>query len=296
MVVMFAVLVSAAQLGTMVSLLAGRVGFSGIFPVSIGVALVVGCVLLHQAGFDQSSLWFAGGLFCLTIILSLAVSAFFFDFSWDGQWYHQTAIIHIARSWNPLSDPMHNFAPHLETWERHYAKGPWYFAAAVYQMTGHVEWGKAINWIALAASFSAVLAACLGVGMRRLDAFGIATVIAFNPVVMSEVTTYLVDAVMISFVVVAASALFTRLIRPSVPVIAWREPLYAPTRNSRGSFCFALAAGLIWCALRQRRWLLKYIGVTGASLFLAVCVWGFNPYPTNIYYRGQAFYPIDRLR
>jgi hypothetical protein len=192
------------------SWLAG-VGFSGIFPVSIGVALVVGCVLLHQAGFKQSSYGLQADCFCLTIISSLALSAFFFDFSWDGQWYHQTAIIHIARDWNPLSDPMHNFAPHLETWERHYAKGPWYFAAAVYQATGHIEWGKAINWIALAVAFSAVFASCSSMGMCRLDAFCIASVIAFNPVVMSEVTTYLVDAVMISFVVVAASALFTFL-------------------------------------------------------------------------------------
>jgi hypothetical protein len=84
MVVMLAVLVSAVQLGTMVSLLVGRFGFSGIFPLSIGAASVVGCILLHQAGFQQSSLWLAGGLFCLAIILSLALSAFFFDFSWDG--------------------------------------------------------------------------------------------------------------------------------------------------------------------------------------------------------------------
>jgi hypothetical protein len=78
MVLMCAVLVSVVQLGTMVSLLAGRVGFSSIFPISIGVAVVVGSVLLHQAGFKQSGLWFAGGLFCLAIILSLALSAFFF--------------------------------------------------------------------------------------------------------------------------------------------------------------------------------------------------------------------------
>jgi hypothetical protein len=296
MVLMCAVLVSVVQLGTMVSLLAGRVGFSSIFPISIGVAVVVGSVLLHQAGFKQSGLWFAGGLFCLAIILSLALSAFFFDFSWDGQWYHQTAIIHIARDWNPLSDPMRNFASHLETWERHYAKGPWYFAAATYRMTGHIEWGKAINWIALVAAFSAVFAACLGVGMRRLYAFGIAAVIAFNPVVMSEVTTYLVDAVMISFVVVAASALFTCLTRPSVPPVVAGMAATIVCTNAKFTglvyLCFALTAGLIWCALRQRRWLLKYIGVTGASLFLAVCVWGFNPYLTNIYYRGQPFYPM----
>ena len=56
--------------------------------------------------------------------------------------------------------------------------------------------------------------------------------------------------------------------------------------------CFALAAGLVWCVLRNRRWLWKYIGITAASLFLAVIVWGFNPYVTNTYYRSQPFYPL----
>ena len=157
MTVMTGVLLCLVQLGAMTTLMTARAGLAAVFPVSIGLAAVVGRVLLRRARFKTSSLWIAVGLFVLTILLSLAVSAFFYDFSWDGQWYHQTGIIHIARDWNPLTDPMRSFDAHLEIWERHYAKGPWYFAAAVYQTTGHIEWGKAINWLALAAAFWAVL-------------------------------------------------------------------------------------------------------------------------------------------
>ncbi len=48
-----------------------------------------------------------------------------------------------------------------ELWVRHYAKGPWYFAAAIFDATGYVEWGKSINLLALAASALAVFAAAL---------------------------------------------------------------------------------------------------------------------------------------
>jgi hypothetical protein len=296
MTAMVGVLVCLVQLGTMASLMAARAGFAVVFPISIILAGVVGCVLLRKAGFKFSSLWIAVGLFLLTILLSLALSAFFYDFSWDGQWYHQTGIIHIARDWNPLTDPMRSFVAHLEPWERHYAKGPWYFAAAAYQTTGHIEWGKAINWLALAASFWAVLAACLSRGMRRLNALGIAAVVACNPVVMSEVTTYLVDAVMAAFLVVAVASLITCLNRPTAPAIVAGAAAAVVTTNAKFTglvyLCFALAAGLIWCALRNRQWLWKYIVLTAASLFLAVIVWGWNPYVTNTYYRSQPFYPM----
>ena len=57
--------------------------------------------------------------------------------------------------------------------------------------------------------------------------------------------------------------------------------------------CFALAAGLIWCALRNRQWLWKYIGIHRSISIPAVIVWGFNPYVTNTYYRSQ---PLSNAR
>ena len=293
---MIATLVCMVQLGVMVSLMASRAAFSSVFPVSVLIALAVGCVLLQRAQFAARSILIACGIFLLAIAASLALSAFFFDFSWDGQWYHQTAIIHIARDWNPLFDPMHSFPAHLETWERHYAKGSWYFAAAVFRATGHIEWGKAINWLSLAAAFFAVLAACLNFGLRLVAAFSLAALTACNPVVMSELTTYLVDAVMISFLVVAAAALCASWSRPSAPTLFAGVAAAIATTNAKFTglvyLCFALAAGLVWCFLHHRQWLIKYVGVTALTLFLATCVWGFNPYVTNVYYRSQPFYPM----
>jgi len=71
---------------------------------------------------------------CLAVsvmALALAMSAFYFDLSWDGQWYHQVGIYTIARDWNPLTEPLRDFTPQLHSSVRHFAKGPWYVAAAI---------------------------------------------------------------------------------------------------------------------------------------------------------------------
>src|SRR5208283_5274089 len=103
------------QLGVMVSLLAGRVLFPLVFPAAVLGALLVSYRLLHRGGFARAERWQAVGMLLLLLGSSLALSAFFFDFSWDGEWYHQAGIIHIARDWNPLTDPMRNFVDHIMT-------------------------------------------------------------------------------------------------------------------------------------------------------------------------------------
>lgn len=293
---MIAALLCVAQLGAMASLIAGRVGFAWVFPVSVAMAAAAGVLLLRRAGCGATHTSIVCGLFLAAVAVSMALSAFFFDFSWDGEWYHQTAILHIARDWNPVFDPMHGFAAHLQTWVQSYAKGPWYFAAAVYRATGHMEWGKAINWLALVAAFCAVFALCLDAGFRRVSAIGIAAVVACNPVVMSELTTYLVDAVMISFLVTAAAALWACLVRPSLPAVVAAVAGAIVCVNAKFTglvyLCFVIAAGLAWCWLRRKEWLVKLAGASAVTLFFAVCVWGFNPYVTNTWYKGQPFYPM----
>lgn len=284
------------QLGVMVSLLAGRTFFPLVFPAAVLASLLASYGLLLRSGFTRAEQWQAAGILLLLLGVSLALSAFFFDFSWDGEWYHQAAIIHIARDWNPLTDPMRIFVEHILLSLRHYAKGPWYFAAAVWAATGHFEWGKAINWLALAASFLALLAACLNGGLRRREALGIAAVAAINPVVMSELTTYMVDAVMVAFLVVAAAALFTCLHRPSTPALIAGVAGAIVSINAKFTglvyLCFVLAAGALWCLLKRRAWFPKFLAATAVALVLGVCVWGYNPYLTNTYYRHQPFYPM----
>ena len=280
----------------MASLLAGRAGFGSAFPVATVVALSIGYWLLRRSQFQPKERWLGIGIVLLLLAVSVALSAFFFDLSWDGEWYHQAGIIHIAHDWNPLTDPMHGFVKNLELWERHYAKGPWYFAAAIYQTTGHIECGKAYNWLALAASFIAVFAACLDSGLRRRPAVAIAVVVALNPVVMSEVTTYLVDAVMAAALLVVAASLFTCMHRPSVAAAVTGVAAAIVAVNAKFTglvfVCCALAAAALWCVAFRREWLARFVAVVAGGLFLAVCVWGYNPYVSNTIYRHQPFYPL----
>ena len=293
-----AFLLCYVQLGVMISLMASRTGVAQVPIVALAAALLSGYMVARQSGYARSTFWWVAGIMLCMVALALALSAFFYDFSWDGQWYHQTGIINIARDWNPLTDPLRKFDPASfnELWERHYAKGPWYFAAAVDRATGHVEMGKAIDWLSPAAAFFAVLAGCLVGGLRRLYAVGIATVVAINPVVMCESTTFLVDGVMISFLVVAVASIFTCLQRPSA--IAAVAGVAAAIVSINAKFtglvylCFFLFGAALWCIFNRRKWLPKFVAVAAIAIFLGACVWGYNPYVTNTIYRHQPFYPM----
>ena len=239
---------------------------------------------------------------CLTVVLiasALLLSAFFYDFSWDGQWYHQTGIILIAHDWNPLSDPMRSFSGsqfHGQLWLRHYAKGPWYAAATIYATTGRIELGKCMNWLILMAVFFGTLAGCMDGGLRRSRALAIAAVVAMNPVAISELTTFMVDGVLASSLILTIVATLSALRQPRPAVIATGVAASIVCINSKFTgliyLCFLIAAVEIWYLFKARRSLARFAYIGAGTVFLGACIWGYNPYITNTLYRHQPFYPI----
>ncbi len=289
------------QLGAMASLLAQRAGFALVAPVALVAALSIGYWLARREGLlNWMGLW-PVSLTLILLALSLALSAFFYDFSWDGQWYHQLGIIRIARDWDPVSDPMRSFADspsqlHSQPYLRHYAKGTWYAAAAIFATTGRIELGKCINGLILMASVLGTLAACLGGGLRRSRALGIAAAAAFNPVVLSEITTFMVDGVMASALLLTIAATVSAVRQPRPAVVACAVGASIVCINSKFTglvyLCFLLGAVGIWCLFRARKLLARGACVAVSALVLGACVWGYNPYLTNTFYRHQPFYPI----
>ena len=289
------------QLGAMASLLAGRAGFALIAPIALMAALFSASWLARREGIPGGLCWFPVGLVLILVASALLLAAFFYDFSWDGQWYHQLGVIAIAREWNPLSEPMRTFAEspsrlHSQLYLRHYAKGPWYAAATIFATTGRIEPGKCINGLMLMASFLGTLAACLSAGWPRSRALAIAAVVALNPVAICEVTTFLVDGVMASSLFLAAAATATALRHPRPAVIAAAVAASIVCINSKFTglvyLCFLLAAVGLWCLFKARRSLAPLAYAATATLVLGTCLWGYNPYVTNTLYRHQPFYPI----
>jgi hypothetical protein len=289
------------QLGAMASLVAHRAGFTLVAPMALTAALSIGYWLAQREGLQGRMCWCPGGLTLILLTGALLLSAFFYDFSWDGQWYHQTGIILLAHDWNPLSEPMRSFAEspsrlHSQLYLRHYAKGPWYAAATIFATTGRIELGKCINWLILMAAFLGTLAACLNGGLRRSRALAIAAVVALNPVAISEITTFLVDGVMASSLILAVVATVSALRQPRPAVIGTGVAASIVCINAKFTglvyLCFLLAAVGLWCLFKARRSLARFAYAAIATLFLGACLWGYNPYITNTLHRHQPFYPI----
>jgi hypothetical protein len=284
------------HLGAMLSLLAGRIGFRQVGPLALIVALIIGLWLARKERLSTRPAWFPLALALMIVALSLAVSALYYDLSWDGQWYHQTGIIHIANDWNPLADPMRDFAKDMQEWVRHYPKGPWYEAAVVYRLTGHIEPGKCVQWIALSAMFFAVLAALVDVGVHRAPAMFFALLVTLNPAVVSELTGFMVDGIMFSFVTVAIASMVSALQSPrwTTSVAGVTASIIAINAKFTGLvfLCIGLLSAGVWCWFQRRARFRAFAGVACGTVFLGVCVWGYNPYITNTIHMHQPLYPV----
>src|SRR5512140_2881070 len=83
-----------------------------IAPAAFVLSLVAGDRLSRQTDTTSSYRLLVPTVTLAIVGISLLLARAFFDMSWDGLWYHQTAVYQMAAGWNPLSDPMHNFVPH----------------------------------------------------------------------------------------------------------------------------------------------------------------------------------------
>lgn len=250
-----------------------------------------------QSEVIQFSKWFLISAISLVIfIASIIISGLFYDMSWDGLWYHQTAVYQMAHGWNPIYDPMHNFNPHLQDWVRHYAKGPWYVALALYNITGDIESAKAAPWIALCATFFTIYSVLIDFGFRRRVSILISALVSFNPVTVFELASFLVDGLMISFLACFVAAMFS-WIRQQSKFTLWimfaSAVLCINTKQTGLVYlCFSIAAGGLYVLLNKRELVKKYIAIQLAAILCGVFVLGFNPYVTNTIHRGNPFYPM----
>jgi hypothetical protein len=281
--------------GVMVCFGVGTRVSSLLAPVALLLALAVGDWLSRREGL--SGRWrIAPPVFALSsVILSLFLASCFFDLSWDGQWYHQTAVYQMAHGWNPLREPMHTFSPDLQDWVRHYAKGPWYGALALFETTGQIEAAKAGTWLALVAMALSVFASALDFGLRRRTAALIATLVSFNPVVVCELASYLVDGLLASYLACFVAALFRWIRRPSplLSVVVLAAAILCINAKLTGLVYVgcAAAAGGLYVLLWRRDFLTRYILIHVGAIMLGAVIFGYNPYVTNTVHRGNPFYP-----
>ena len=137
---------------------------------------------------------FAALAFSVVLGLALFIGFSFADDSCDGQGYHGTGMLQLLEGWNPIREPGRADAPQSLQREVmiHYAKGPWVSAAALCELVGKVEAGKAATLLAMAACFFLALHA--GLRYSRLGPAKLlilSVLVALNPISLNQCLTFM---------------------------------------------------------------------------------------------------------
>lgn len=130
-----------------------------------------------------------------------------YDLTVDGNAYHKTAIAFMKNGWNPLYEDMKEFQKtndkvyklpednNQDLWVEHYPKATWVLAANIYNMTNNIESGKCITLI-FAIMLLIIGYNCLKKILDKKWSSIIAILLAFSPIVLTQIFSYYVDGIM----------------------------------------------------------------------------------------------------
>ncbi len=289
------------------SLLVSSIGFlfripitSGHFWGAVGITLlyVILSWSLHpgQSKVFQISMSFI--LLVSSFYVCLMISRNFFDLSYDGQAYHQEALIQLNRGWNPfyeqLTSPQSN---NMHRWLNHYSKGVWFYAAMIFKVTKDIESGKLFHfWLMIAALFMTLSFLLRFETLSRSLAVLISLLVAFNPVSIYQSLSYYLDGQLMSLMIILVVVLgfiyreskwfYYLLLLMVIPVLV-------NVKLTAGIYTGLIMIGymaMLWVKSKFEQ-LRKTLIYTLIAFFLGFVLFGFNPYVTNTLQKENPFYP-----
>jgi hypothetical protein len=141
----------------------------------------------------------------LVFIICVLISSFVYDFSWDGNFYHKTAIGLLKEGWNPIYQSAENFGnysnvlPYINKsmlYVDHYAKATWIFGATIYTITGNIESGKAITLIEIVVAFCFIYDYLQTRFLKKWQSLIVAFLAVFNPITIPQMFSFYIDGVL----------------------------------------------------------------------------------------------------
>lgn len=259
--------------------------------------------------------WFFALLTGLAIVAGACyyISANTLDLSFDGQTYHQEAIVKLTNGWNPVHDePLlkpsgteeagkisnQEGVSAFHLWVNHYAKGPWMLDAVMYKLTGQIEVSKIFNLLLIASSFFLVLAAIrTAFPDKKGMSIAFALLAAFNPAVIMQSTSFYIDGQLGSLVLIICALgylLYKRYHVWTLLTLCAALMLLAQIKFTALGYAglLGLAILVLFFFYDRRQHIKSMLVWLSISLIITVGVVGYNPYVTNTLSKGHPFYPL----
>jgi hypothetical protein len=228
------------------------------------------------------------------VIVTMILSSFIYDYSIDGQHYHQPPAIAMSTGWNPYYD-VHNDEGGW-FWANHYPKFTWTWASLWTSITGNIECGKSYTMLFLVITFLYVLRYVGRYQKGRLAVLGISVMIVSNPLVFGQMFTYLVDGMMGMCIILIVFALidYEHERRLSYLIMAGCLSVIAINLKFTGfvSGIVIVCYMVRWIVMKDYKGSIRLAILGVVILLTAVVVTGYNPYILNYVTHGHPFYPL----
>lgn len=221
------------------------------------------------------------------------------DFSNDGRWYHQEAILRMMKSWNPIYSDLEN----INIWSYYYTKATWYLSAAINMFFNNVEAGKLYNiFFQLILSLISIPFFRKIANLKNYKLPIMFSVLLFlNPVSISQVYTYYVDGLL--GIMLILLVINTYYIYNDIEII---------NKNYNYFLLFNIAAftshikftGLVYTCIilfifllylllnKKHKEFTKLFKFLSISFIIITVIIGYSPYVKNTLEKGNPFFPL----
>lgn len=178
------------------------------FPVSNVTPLIslAFCLYLFFLSYKKETISFFLTNILLAIgiyIIALFISYVFYDASGDGRGYHQSSIYLIKSGWNLVYEKLPKSNLLYTTWSESYPKSIELSQALIYSLFENIELAKSINIIYFVVSIFITYKVLLLIQMNKITTFLFTFLICFNPIVLSQLTSFMIDGVIYSLLVIS---------------------------------------------------------------------------------------------
>jgi len=238
------------------------------------------------------------GLVLLFIVFSIVVEINFYDTSWDGQSYHQDAIINMAHGWNPLEKSLDESDTLNHIWVNHYPKSVEIIQTCFYLLFNRLETGKALNIIFIIISYILCVYTLgrlypeLNIRIIHLISF----FLAFNPVSICQVFTFCIDGILSSLLlclIMTGTLLYLEIKGKHIILFSSVLIILINSKLTATPYTGIIIIGFIFLLMLEKRRKDAFIFsiISGTVSLFSWTVIGFNPFIQNFLEHRHPFWP-----
>ncbi|MEO6452820.1 MAG: hypothetical protein ABIN97_02045 [Ginsengibacter sp.] len=232
----------------------------------------------------------------ILIIISLLISRWFIDYSYDGQAYHGEAIIKISNGWNPNYEHIPGDGI-ITLVINHFAKASWIAGGFLFKLTGNFECAKAGNIILMIANFYIAFYLFTKWFANKFISVILAALLACNPVWLNMYLGNMLDSQVANAMYIFILLMIISLTEKKVFVIPFLYFVIIYSTNLKFTVVayniIFIAAIILFLLIRkifsQHRPLAIHLCF---AMLIAVAVTGYQTYIKNTVEHGHPFYPF----